>query len=300
MLNKRFIEQYDQLLLDRRQIFIGIILHTSCAHNFFNKVHISTKYYYLIEMNNNDTKKKRRVDSGIPAAAAGDGGIQDELSTIKSIMLELLNQNRTQTTSIQTMQRDITRLSNKCDRIESTMNTKLDGIEDKQNEDKLAANEYSHIENHKLNTLLLSMKGEITELTETCESVKLSSTNMKSQLDSIQIKQKCHEVLLKNQHWEYSALDYWDGDEDVEEEAEDLICKIRNKTKEMRYDNGVGDISINRRMVYHNELLPHWKEFASALEQYQYHLSKETEATLHLNGMELPDEVIDLLSTALK
>lgn len=44
-------------------------------------------------MNNNDTKKKRRVDSGIPAGGeSGDGGIKDELSTIKSIMLELLNQ----------------------------------------------------------------------------------------------------------------------------------------------------------------------------------------------------------------
>ena len=47
-------------------------------------------------MSNNDSKK-RRVDSGIPTnGESGDGGIQDELRDIKSMMQELINQHRIQ------------------------------------------------------------------------------------------------------------------------------------------------------------------------------------------------------------
>ena len=46
-------------------------------------------------MSNTDSKK-RRVDSGIPAGgeSGNGGGIQDELRDIKTMMQELINQNR--------------------------------------------------------------------------------------------------------------------------------------------------------------------------------------------------------------
>ena len=75
--------------------------------------------------------KKRRV---------GDGSVEEdtssELSAIKSLLQEVLNQNRIQTTTIQTMQRDMTRLSNKCDRMELTINR----VEDQQKERLPSAN----------------------------------------------------------------------------------------------------------------------------------------------------------------
>ena len=67
-------------------------------------------------MNDNGNIKKRRV---------GDGSVEDttssELTAIKSLLQEVLNQNRIQTTTIQSMQRDITRLSNKCDSMERSI-----------------------------------------------------------------------------------------------------------------------------------------------------------------------------------
>ena len=90
-------------------------------------------------MSNNDSKK-RRVDSGISAGEKSDDGcIKDELRDIKSMMQELINQNRIQTTTIQTMQKDITRLTQKCDkmerdnnRLELTVNRVEDTLEDSQ------------------------------------------------------------------------------------------------------------------------------------------------------------------------
>lgn len=55
---------------------------------------------------------------------------------------------------------------------------------------------------------------------------------------------------------------------------------------------------------HHDELLPHWKELAKALEQYQYYLKCSVDcgnvSTFQLSYLELPDEVINILSNALK
>ena len=83
--------------------------------------------------------------------------------------------------------------------------------------------------------------------------------------------------------------------------------KLRNSlirsrcTEDMRYGRWDGEIEINADLPYNRVFLPHWKEFANALEQYQYQIKcSSNEAKLRLVGMELPGEVIDLLSNALK
>ena len=121
-------------------------------------------------------------------------------------------------------------------------------------------------------------------------------------------KLKYQDKLLQNQGWEYSAPrpsdEYW---EDVEGShvVESFLKQIKQRTMEMRYDNNVdGHIKIDASILYHWELLPHWKEFAKALEQYSFFLSqsvdKRDNLELHLDGMDLPGEVVDLLSNALK
>ena len=209
--------------------------------------------------------KKRRVDD-IPAGGkSGDGGIQDELRDIKSMMQELINLNRLQTTTIQTMQKDIARLTQKCDkmerdnnRLELTVNRVEDTLEDSQR----------HVDE----------------------------------------KLKYQDKLLQNQGWEYSAPrpsdDYWEGIEG-DEVVESFLKQIKQRTMEMRYDNnGNGYIKIDASILYHPELMPHWREFANALGQYGFFINqsvaKRDDSKLHLDGMDLPPDVVYFLSKALK
>ena len=122
-----------------------------------------------------------------------------------------------------------------------------------------------------------------------------------------------HDILLQNQGWKYSAphpsaeyLGTLNGDEVGE--AEDFLTHIKECTEEMRYGRGNregnGEVEINADLPYNEELLPHWKEFANALKQYHYHLKHSTElrddSVIRLLDIELPNEVIALLSKALK
>jgi len=216
-------------------------------------------------MSNNDTKK-RRVDSGIPAGGKSDDGcIQDELRDIKSMMQELINQNRIQTTTIQTMQKDITRLTQKCDkmerdndRLELTVNRMEDTLEDSQR--------------------------------------------------YVDEKLKYQDKLLQNQGWEYSAPrpsdEYW-VDVEGSHVVESFLKQIKQRTMEMRYDNnGDGHIKIDASILYGTDLMPHWMEFAKALEQYSFFLNhsvhKKDNSELHLDGMDLPPDVVYMLSNALE
>ena len=133
---------------------------------------------------------------------------------------------------------------------------------------------------------------------------------MISRFDHVENKLNYHEVLTKNQQWKYSAPrpsdDYWEEiwDEVTDDEAENFLEQIEHETKEMRFptDNGY-NIALNADLPYNEELLPHWTEFAKALEQYKHRLKclpDNEKSMFSLCGMELPNEVMDLLSNALK
>jgi len=164
-----------------------------------------------------------------------------------------------------------------------------------------------------------TMQGDINRLTQKCHSIETSildnhTTNstmtslLRTTCDRIEEKQKYHDVMLQNQKWEYSAErpsdDYWEDieGEDEDGEAEEFLEQIKRYTEEMRYGTGNGEIVLNAHLPYNEEFLPHWKEFANALEQYHYHLkqSPDTVSNLELFNMDLPETVIDLLSKALK
>jgi len=91
---------------------------------------------------------------------------------------------------------------------------------------------------------------------------------------------------------------------DARYQAKVFLEQIKKCTEEMRFGQGDGLISIVADLPYNEAFLPHWQEFANALEQYHYHLKysskQREESKLYLYGMNLPDEVIDLLSNALK
>ena len=241
-------------------------------------------------MSNNGNTKKRRVEGGGARVSIDGGGIigggensSAELSAIKSMMLELVNQNRIQTNMMQSMQGkinnmhgEITRLSNKC----NTMETKIKSVK-------------------------LSQRKSLAAIKTLQSAHHTKSDDMKSQLNGVDEKLKYHDILLQNQKWKYSAPrpsdDYWNSLDGEDQQAEEFLKQIQKFTEKMRYGQGDGFIDLYAEAQYHKEMLPHWKEFASALEQYHHHLNLPTEKkTLHLIDMELPDEVVDLLSNALK
>lgn len=166
---------------------------------------------------------------------------------------------------IQTMQKDITRLTQKCDRMERDNNR---------------------------------LEITVNRVEDTLED---------SQREVIK-KQKYHDKLLQNQGWEYSAPhpsdEYWE-DAEGSDVVESFLKQIKQRTMEMRYDNNQdGYIKIDASILYHWELLPHWKEFAKALEQYSFFLNhsvhNKDNSTLRLIDMDLPPDVVYMLSNALE
>lgn len=177
---------------------------------------------------------------------------------------------------------------------------------------------------HEMMHVMKHMQGEITRLTKKCNGMEKSIQKVHNKLDTtyeeVDLKDRLNylEVLLENQKWTYSAPrpseDYWyniEYDVDEEEAAEDFLQQIENKTKELRYGTSSvtsnkksysGDIEITATPLYDEEFYPHWKEFASALREHQYYLTRfeEHECTFRLSGMAIPDRVIDLLSNALE
>ena len=234
---------------------------------------------------NTDSAKKRRVgDEGGGVGTFGennmDGLVQEELRTISSHMTNMMEQSRMQTENMtnmvqmmKCMQGEIARLTEKCDGMEKS----IEVMKESQNNNM-----------------------QVAQTT--------ISANMNSRFDDVDNKQQYHEVLLRNQRWKYSAPrpseEYWDGL--VEEAvAEEFLTQIKQCTEEMRYGTGDGNIIIDVVLPYNEEFLPHWEEFANALEQYQYCLKclpKDTdnESMLRLSDMDLPDTVIELLSKALE
>jgi len=224
-------------------------------------------------MSNNGNTKKRRVEGGARVSLDGAGescsSESAELSAIKSMMQELVQQNRTQTTTIleqnammQIMRGEIKQLTEKCDAMETTIEkdiiiSRFDEIDDKLN--------YHEI-------LLQNQKWKY--------SAPYPSDDYWNSLDA-------------NERFE----------------AEKFLTEIKTCSEEMRYGTGdTIRFSINADLPYSEVFLPHWKEFANALKQYRYYLDcaeenkteSKYDSSLCLWNMELSDEVLDLLAKALK
>ena len=185
--------------------------------------------------NNNNDAKKRRADDGGSVVAAAAAAVETP--------------------------------SSKDDKLMSALHQLLD-----QNSTQMAM-----IKN--MQGDITSMKGEITQLREKCDGMEKI---MLSRFDVVDNKQKYHRVLLQNQKWKYSAprpsQQYWDSldeDGDQDDAAEEFLEQIKEGTELMRYGNGRYYILVcpNIRVPYNQEFLPHWEEFADALEQHEYCLS---------------------------
>ena len=206
-------------------------------------------------------------------------------------MNEMMGHNRLQTQNMtnmmhmmKSMQGEITSLRNKNDGMEKLMQKTLAKCDNLEN-------------------MLLERFDSMDDNQNTI------SDDMNSRFDDVDKKQNYHEVLLRNQQWKYSAprppATYWYTiGEDEGSAATDFLTQIKQRTEEMRYGTSNGNVVIDVFDLPYNEaFLPHWQEFANALEQHHHSLKclpKDTDAKLFLCDMELPNEVLDLLSKALE
>ena len=176
-----------------------------------------------------------------------------------------------------------------------------------------------------------SMKGEIKEDTQSmCCDIKEIKAEIEStprgdvsslkKIDCTQLIMKkfdlmedalnYYEALLKNQKWEYSAPrpsdEYWNAaaENGADEDAENFLQQIQSNTEAMRYGSVDGDIIIESSLPYNEEFLPHWEEFATALERHSLGLKcvpkEENTSALNLSYVELSDDVLRILSKALE
>lgn len=162
--------------------------------------------------------------------------------------------------------------------------------------------------------------------------MKSRSTSMHSEMDAMkrrlsrvdELESKCQflearcgslqrsvQILIEDTKWKYSApsipTSHWIDrgfDEDYIEWMELFLEGIKSSTHALRNgtcDNielgGVTDEGDDTVLLYDDSLLPHWKEFANALQ-----LSQKSEANLHLSidNIQLTSSVMDLLTSALK
>ena len=142
------------------------------------------------------------------------------------------------------------------------------------------------------NTHLMS-QSRIDELENKCEVLETKCSSLKRSVS----------ILTKEQTWEYSApvipRSYWvqQGLENEHiNEMQQFIISIKSLTCKLRSGVDVPtEISLDsdERVVFHDAaFLPHWKEFANALQLYQADDSSHELTFLHV---ELAPPVIDLL-----
>ena len=127
------------------------------------------------------------------------------------------------------------------------------------------------------------------------------------------------QILIKEQKWEYSApsipTSHWinngfeeqyiEGMEYLIWQLKDNTIKLRNgrcdhfphNTQNICLSGGFDDVNDHTILLHDDLLLPHWKEFAIALQLY--HNSSRL-LNFYLRNVELTSSVMDLLASALK
>ena len=205
-------------------------------------------------MSNRGNTKKRRVEGGarvsIDGAGCSEGDSSAGLIAMKSTIDELVQQNRTHNENMASMLQLMKRMQGE----------------------------------------MKDMRGEITQLEEKCDDMessllfssadhRISIENKLGKMEAnIMEKIDYHEILLQNQQWKYSAEElsdeYWDNNANPYT-AKGFLEEMKKCTKEMRYGTGdTGIVSLNAHLPYNEEFLPHWKEFANALQQYRCYLER--------------------------
>ena len=159
-----------------------------------------------------------------------------------------------------------------------------------------------------LQTKLDTVHNKKVELEQKC--IELTQRNQELEI-------KVKDLTLKNEYneWSYMAEDipdsYWSGlgfDEDYIRKMNKWLTQMKKFTDLLRKGDPIEKLSIsngnantNILLLHDNILLPHWKEFADALVQYQKFAHRENHGIerLYIWNVELDREVLDMLTPIL-
>mmetsp|Transcript_15071 Transcript_15071/g.24522 ORF Transcript_15071/g.24522 Transcript_15071/m.24522 type:complete len:466 (+) Transcript_15071:305-1702(+) len=130
---------------------------------------------------------------------------------------------------------------------------------------------------------------------------------------------KYHRNLTRNQNNWVNPVprvpsSYWISNGYDDNEVEDmkaLVRNIRDETRHMRVDGDDGRIVLrvptaDQLIIPHDAaFLLYWKEFADALDEYGYYINQSSRldnihTELHISGIQLPTQVLELLEDALE
>ncbi|KAL9183112.1 hypothetical protein ACHAXT_004899 [Thalassiosira profunda] len=241
-------------------------------------------------MSGERSAKRRKAD----AASDEGGSVVHELREMRAVMETLVDHNSSLIASLNGMQKEMT-----------SMHHKVDAMADKLNQ--LEARGGTE-----------APPGEKSDKVEPKEDASLAIS-----LQQISDRQKYHEVLLRNQKWEYPVArppqDYWDSLEDQRhiDAAERFIDQIENETRKMRLgiaQDGADSYELHQihfhqpeheghiTLPYSDQLRPYWEEFARALEEFSHSLKCSPSGdwtSLGIGAVELPDDILKMLSKAL-
>jgi len=210
-------------------------------------------------MSSSDSIKKRRI--AVSNGGGGDGIVDDGGSTTMSKILAKLND-----------------MENRCISMQSELDSCISSRDAIQQEMDGMQSRLFHVD---------ELEKKCTNLDTRCESL-----------------QRSVQILSKESKWEYSAppvpLSHWRGfPENYINKMQTLLADIQGYTCGLRSGEASGrSIHLGQSDIFlqHDDiLLPHWKEFANALQLHELNRYK-----IKIQNVQLTSEVLDLLAPALK
>jgi len=154
---------------------------------------------------------------------------------------------------------------------------------------------------------------ENEERMDDIDKIRDENIELKTKYHKLEIKVK--DLTLKNEYneWSYTAEDipssYWIergfAEEEYAERMIEFLRKMKEYTHQLRRGEPPKEIELaftNDHMLHDDIMLPHWKEFADALKQYQKfdHRKDYGIQGFRIGNLQLQQEVLDMLTPALQ
>ena len=153
---------------------------------------------------------------------------------------------------------------------------------------------------------MASMRDEMHRLAKKCNTAEAAfqgiMNRVDSRLDMHEKRQKYHQIMIKNQKYEYKVAhprlygaepdgfrDSTQHDRSLVRSVESFFEQVKRETCKMRHGEGTGNVSLMVNVPYRNIFISHWEEFADALEEHQFMLDCLEQDEERSPGLQLYD-----------
>jgi len=227
-------------------------------------------------------------------------------SSIEALLKDMQHKMNCMQTEIDTTKAENIEMKSKYYELENKMED-ISLLKDEQNEDSFDDNERMH----DMQTEIDGLRDENNELKIQVKDLGDQNEDLNEKCDELEIDVK--DLILKNEYneWSYNAEDipasYWierGFSEQYAERIVEFLGIMKEYTHQLRKGGQIESIdllSTNDHMLHDDILLPHWKEFTDALQQYQKFEYRENYGiNFEIDNIQLQQEVINMLTPALK